>query len=203
LLWLLGVGLLAADLAFLVGHVGVKMSWWGEGWKWYLHVDGGYPELFQYLKAFWLAVGCVALAGRGQRWLIGWAVLFGMILIDDLAQVHERLGLLWGGEGRWLGLRRQDVGELLALGLIGGVAVIGPLLATWLGGPRVRGFARAMLAPLGLLIFSGVVVDFIHEHQWIAARPALHAGMVLLEDFGEHLALTWAVLAAAAWSIRR
>ena len=202
---LLASALLATDLVFLTGHFGVIAGLWDNGWRWYLHSDGGNPELFQYLKAFWLALITLgAAAVRGRRWMVGWTLLFLVVLADDKFMLHERVGarLVNRSDGRLFGMRMVDFGEMAAMAMLGAVSLGSALLATWLGGPAVRRFAWAMAGPLAMLVFCGGVVDLIHEHVWVHARPTLHTGFVLIEDFGEHLAMTWAVVAAVAWRLR-
>ena len=53
--------------------------------------DGGYGEMFQYIKETWIAMLFFLLAVRERRVLyLGFSMLFLFLFFDDWLQVHER-----------------------------------------------------------------------------------------------------------------
>ena len=128
-------------------------------------LERGFGETFQYLKEGWIALALILVAIRAANGLYaGWAVLFGFLLVDDLFAARERLGKLIGFEfefGRVLGLRPQDLGELIIIGLA--VLVLGiPIAVDYFRGDfRARSFWRSMVPLLVALAAFGVLFDAI------------------------------------------
>jgi hypothetical protein len=81
-----------------------------------LEKDGGYPEIYQYIKELWI-VGLllsILIKTRAVGYSI-WALLFLYLLLDDALQIHETFGVYIATELKLtpsLGLRATDFGEL-------------------------------------------------------------------------------------------
>jgi hypothetical protein len=182
LLWLL----LAADGLFIAVHV-----WAAEARPGHrllsIEADNGYPELFQYLKFFWLALLMALLAWRTRAFgCLSWSALFLYLLLDDLLRLHEDGGAALAEAWELpalLGLRPKDLGELAVTG--GAALVLLPAIAlAWRsGGPVLRNLLRRLAWLLALLVLVGVGLDLLasawHPTGW--ARLLLG----LLEDGGE------------------
>ena len=163
--------------------------------------DGGYPELFSYVKTLLVVVlaGRLAVSTR-QPIHAALAAVYGMILLDDAFTLHED-----GGEalvGAWglrpvAGLRAQDLGELVVWALLGTAAAI---LLAW-GIRRSHGVQLELGAlhvlPLAALVLFGVGADALYG---FAKDAFTGAGLLLdcVDDGGEMVAITAACALALA-----
>jgi hypothetical protein len=157
-----------------------------------LEADRGIAEAFQYVKQ-----GAVVLAmllcwwRRQSPTFFVWSGVFAILLIDDSFSMHERLGEWLGmtlGLPAWLGLRPQDLGELLF------AAVLGLAALAMIGAAIVR--EHAAISPsirlgllLGALVVCGVVIDAIHVIAYFG-RSSLAWMLAIAEDGGELLAMS-------------
>jgi hypothetical protein len=108
--------LLAADLAFIMLDVLVKIFGPVDTNLVFLETDRGYAEIFQYVKEYWVVILLGALLWRfRKRIYLVWVVLYTYFLVDDSFQIHEHGGRLIAGHlgsGKILALRTQDIGEI-------------------------------------------------------------------------------------------
>ena len=126
-----------------------------------------------------------------------WAAGLAYLGIDDALRIHESLGTFFAErlEIDEVGpLRGQDVGELIAYGLIMAIAVTALLVAE----RRDRGSFPSMLTSimvpaLGVFLFFAVVVDTIG-----GVLP--HVLQIAVEDGGELLVLSGIFLISVVWS---
>ncbi len=156
--------------------------------------DYGVAEWVSYLKllatALLLLRARQALPERARRTaLLGWAIVFGYLLLDDLLRLHEFFGeglvRLIDDPNRHLlrGLRTEDLGELTIQ-----VATAIPLLALLVVN-HVRGSAtsrrtdRTFAALLLLMTAFAVGVDLV-------AATFTDSSLPLLEDAGELIVLS-------------
>ena len=198
------VALVALDLALVVaGLVRLEVAGPSPTDPWLLETDNGVAEYAGYAQQAALVVLLLALA-RATRHLVwaAYAVLFLCALADDSLRLHENKGAwladrlaahLWFPSDGFLGLRANDLGELLVWGLLAAV----PVLAAVLLHRRSDGWNRraswGMAGLIALYVFFGAVLDQAHVlvlDSWL--------GDVLgtLEDGGELLALSAAVVYA-------
>lgn len=203
--------LLGTDILLIAVHLLNRHSPVFSRTDFSITADGGFAEVFQYVKELWIASMLVALAVRAWRSArsrascavyLAWAALFAYLLADDLFQVHERVGESMaaraGFEGM-IGLRAGDLGQLLvtafaAVVLLGGV---------FLGHRWADRTGRAMSASLFVLVLAlggfGVVADTIHA--LVSSLPVLDSVLGVLEDGGEMVIMSLAVrLAFGAWT---
>jgi hypothetical protein len=194
--------LVAVDLALVVASV-VRLATSGPSLTdpWLLETDGGWAEYAGYAQQAVLVVLLLALgwAGRHLVWA-AYAVLYLCALADDALRLHENEGAwladrlaahLWFPSDGFLGLRADDLGELLVWGLLAAVPVAAAAL---LHRRADRWNRRASLGMAGLVaayVFCGAVLDQVHVlflDSWI--------GDVLgtLEDGGELLVLSATVV---------
>lgn len=186
--------LLAADAAFLVLHLLHASLGLPEDGQYRVDRDGGYPEVFQYLKNFWAVVMLGVVAARERRpGYLPWALMFAYLLADDALQIHERAGRVmpWGLNAV-LGLEGVPRGLCeLALSASVGAVLLAPIALAYLrGDDRARGVHRNLFMALACIAFFGVAVDWVHT---AADRgSALYEAMAVLEDGGEMIAVSLA-----------
>ena len=84
--------------------------------------DGGYAEIFQYMKELAVVLMLSFFYWRRKAFIyLGWGILFLFLLLDDSLQIHENLGetasklinITYLG-----GIRGQDIGEMVTFSLI-------------------------------------------------------------------------------------
>lgn len=194
--------LVAADALFILVHVVHAWTPFLDDSKYALDADLGMAELYQYVKLLWL-LGCLGVAfcqtRRGA--FIAWAGFFALLLLDDVAQLHENGGRYFArslGLATAFGLRGVDYGELIAAAIIAaiGVAVV---LATLRNKDRAsRQLSLDMFALLCLLAIFAVALDAVHSFTY-ARAPALVDVLALAEDGGELVVVS--VITAYAFDI--
>ncbi len=200
--------LLIGDAFFVIIHLALVFTPLSAGNEFYLDVDGGYAEWFQYLKLLgtvWLLAALVK--GQRQPLYFVWLALFAFLLLDDALRLHETAGLWLAnvtGLPSLAGLRPRDVGELFFAGLV----ALG--LLTWLvlayqgsnghfGGTqcqRARQFSLVLILSLCLLGVVGVGLDMLE--QMVTGWPTLHELLIALEDGGELV-----VVSVMVWLVYR
>lgn len=196
--------LLCGDLAFIAIHAANELFRAVPNPLLDLSKDKGYPEVFQYLKFFWIVILLVLTAIKhGSLSMISWILVFAYFLVDDCLRLHEDLGrglaAHFGFQPRF-GLRSKDLGEF-CISSGAGVMLAVALVWAWRRGDRhFRSFSRDMLLLLGLLIFFGVGFDAAH----IILDFGWWAGFLLgaMEDGGEMVAVSlilWYAFRVAAY----
>jgi hypothetical protein len=180
--------LLCGDVAFMLLHVSNRLV--PRNPLLSLAVDGGYSEVFQYIKEYWTALLFFAMSWRAREVLFAaWALLFTYLLCDDALTIHESLGRVIAT--RWdlvpvLGIRAGDFGELMVS------AIAGALFLVLIGGLYVRSsemgksVSRDLSLLLAVLVFFGVVVDAVH----LALQEQRVHGLTVFEDSGEMVAMS-------------
>lgn len=129
---------------------------------WRIDTDGGYAEIFQYLK--YLAVAVLALSFfflRRHRSGVPLALFALLLLADDAAQLHERVGAALTSRAVWQGVHpvlQAGLGELVGFVLLA-CAFAWYLLTARRGGADERRMAHRVSWLVALLIFFGAVVD--------------------------------------------
>ncbi len=166
-------GLLAGDLLLLLAHFLLAYGVLLSSHDFFVDVDGGYGEWFQYFKYSGLMVLLVSLFKRPRQPLyLFWGVLFGYFLLDDALRWHEVVGL-------WLAqtadfptaftLRPQDLGELIFAGVSGFGFLTGLVFAYQHSDAAARRFSQKLLLALAGLAFFGVGVDVVQ----VMSQPAV------------------------------
>lgn len=193
------LALMTVDCALLVVHAVQRIVSERDerallaGTRLSLSTEHGVGEVFGYAKTA-LVVTLLLLAwrrsGRQGSVFAGWAVMFATILLDDSAQVHELSGrfLVRHSDGEVLGLDSQQLGELVAWGLL---SVLPLLLITMLHRASLtlaRQRSWVLAALVGTLIFFGAGLDTIHELLDDGSTRAWVIGSV--EDGGELLVMS-------------
>lgn len=164
-----------------------------------LLLDRGLGETIRYYK-----LGLILLALLGLTWsrrgvpYLGWMIVIGLILADDLFGVRERYAqrmAAWLDLPAAFGLRAQDFGELVFVGIYL-VALVIPVAAAYRFAPAAdRRFWWSMVALLSALFVFGLVFDmaYVMVRDW---RPILGT----LEEGGETIVISLILrLVFATW----
>lgn len=182
---------LCADLTFILIHCINKLGHFNYGLL-YISEDQSYPEMFQYLKFFWIALILFNIShARKSYYYISWTLVFVYFLLDDAFAIHEKIGHYLISNLDFIptvGPRLQDWGELsltIAFGFILG------LIITWayLRGDRTfKKVSQDLILLVIILSFFGVILDigiyFFHTNFIIRFIFGT------IEDSGEMLVTT-------------
>lgn len=191
--------LLSVDCAFIVIHVATRIERNLLDATLQLNydllsiaTDGGYPELYQYVKYFWVILLTLYLArvARAPHYA-AWTVLFAYFLCDDALSIHERVGAVIGKGLSFvppLNLRVQDVGELAVTVMVGGLLLPLLLWSYRSGSDEFKKIAQDLLLLVLAFVFFGVVVDV--AHQSIQLGWVVEFIMGIIEDGGEMVVLS-------------
>lgn len=185
--------LIFGDLVFIFLHLVDLETGWMRGVRMSLEADGGIPERYQYAKEFWMAGWMAVTFWRTRvRLYAAWSAVFGFLLLDDAAQVHERAG-------GWLartfelpamfGLRSKDMGELMVAAGIGVLIVVMVALTSWRRGEPSQRISRDVFSLICLLGLVGVVVDMLHVVTYLKGSRLANL-LLLVEDGGEMLVMS-------------
>lgn len=192
------------DVTLIVLHVLHAHSGFFTNPQFLITKDGGFGETFQYVKEGWLALMLLFLfVIAAEVVYAGWSLLFAYLLIDDLFQVHERLGWEISGYAGFLprfGLRGDDFGELIVTAFFASIlfGVIG--LACYRSDQDARTFSRSMLLLLVALAIFGVVFDMVHM---MMKGPFWEFGLGVVEDGGEMVVMSVIVrFVFQAWHVK-
>jgi len=169
--------------------------------RWLLETDGGVAEYAGYLQQAALVVLLLALcwAARSLVWA-AYAVLFLCALADDYLRLHETKGAwladrlaahLWFPSDGFLGLRANDLGELLVWGLLAAVPVLAAVVLHRRSDGWNRRASLGMAALIAVYVFFGAVLDQLHV---LVSDSWLGDVVGTLEDGGELLALSASVV---------
>lgn len=162
-------------------------------------VERGLGETFQYVKAGWmvLLLGAVAITRR-DRGYGAWSVVVFIILLDDVYILRERAGSTIGeltGLGSVLGLRVQDIGELVVAGVLG-IVVVALVVVAFHASRASRQLSRSMIPWLVLLAAFGIGVDMVHATT--PTDSVIREVVGTIEDGGEMIVLSFMLRLAFA-----
>ncbi|HSK94723.1 MAG TPA: hypothetical protein VLA76_11795, partial [Candidatus Angelobacter sp.] len=156
-------------------------------WNYAIDVERGFGETLQYVKLGWLVVILPLLAVRLRSGQFAcWAVIALVLLYDDMFSARERYGqvlaLAQGWEGAF-GIRGQDLGEFVFIGLYGVVVLACAALAYRYSRGGDRRFWWEMGVLLVALVGFGIVVDMIHV--LVIGQEPWDLLLATIEDGGE------------------
>lgn len=187
LLWML----LGADIVFIIIHLLHYYTSFAESELYTVTKDRGYPEIFQYVKEFWITVLLFTLLIRERQIVYGtWSLLFGYLLLDDSFQIHEKMGGKFADyvhHASFMKLAAQDFGELVA-SVVAGVIFFSLIGAAYcVASSETRRVCKQLALLLGAIIFFGVFVDAVHS---TLASSSWDVPLGTVEDGGEMLAMS-------------
>jgi hypothetical protein len=185
--------LLLGDLLLILAHVVHVWTPWLAPTVFSVERDGGFPELYQYLKLFFLACCLLVVALRTRGWVLAvWGVFFALLMVDDAFQLHERLGDVIGpalGIPAAFGLRTDDYGEIAYAVLLGLCAVAFVALTFRRGSPESRQVSADLLCLLCALGVFAIFFDTLHTMAYFR-MPSISPPLALLEDGGEMIVIS-------------
>ncbi|GAA5189105.1 hypothetical protein [Ferrimonas gelatinilytica] len=203
ILWLFLLLLVSADLAFFALNLLLKLNYLTNP-LFSIQKDGGYAEIYQYLKELWIILLLAILWLRvRQPVFIGWLLLWLYLLLDDSLQLHEQAGewlaqpVTWE---KWAGIGADAWGEFLYLSVVGAALVA---LLYWTHKRSASGSQRQVLPLWGLLVllvFCGGIGDMLHSAFYDV--PIWQVLFVLLEDGGEMVVVSLMVVALLALHLK-
>ncbi len=180
--------LLLADFAFMLAH-GIYTMDLVSNDVYSIDTDGGYAEMFQYIKEYWIVVLLFVLALRRKHIIyFAWSSLFMYLLLDDSLKIHESFGIYLADYFEFkpmFHLRTQDLGELCVS------IFFGSLLFTFIGvaylfsGSVAKRISKHLFILVISLAFFGVVVDMLH-----IIIPWGKSFFGFIEDGGEMLVMS-------------
>jgi hypothetical protein len=184
--------LLAVDLGFILLHSIEALAPFWTNPMFSIEKDGTFPEVYQYVKYFWIILLLFYNARNIRAWgYVAWAAAFTYFLCDDALRIHENVGIYFTQLGPFtppLHLRMEDLGEL-AISFFAGLLLFCLIAWAWQwGSEQFKKCSRDILFLILVLLFFGLGVDMLH----IMLRPGWQWGFVLgvLEDGGEMLTVS-------------
>jgi hypothetical protein len=163
------------------------------GDQWHIGHDGSYAEMLGYLKLAIIVAVLSSISRKRQRRLyFAFALIFTVVLLDDVLQLHEQLGR---GLADALGLQAltgrtgSGIGELVVW-TMAGLSLFTVVLAAFINSSQEdRANAVLLIGGITLLGLFVAVIDGVHP----VARHAFGDGDLLLmvvEEGGEQLTLS-------------
>lgn len=159
--------LLGVDLLFILFYAACSFGALPNSNMFSLGFDGGYPEIYQYIKLAWSALLLIrSFIVTVQFGFLVWAALFAYMLFDDSLRIHERAGmwittLLMGSAvatDTW-----RHVVEFGYAAFVGAL-LLGPLIPFYRSGtPEFKTITRGLALFLVALAFFGVAVDLLNS----------------------------------------
>jgi len=195
--------LLVIDLAFIIVEVTIEVAqeyWFAGAYRFSLNTDGGIPEIYGYAKVQLLIV-VLFIAWRETRdsALFAWICIFLFVQAEDAGQLHETIGVRLDdalGLPAVAGLDGHDLGELLWFALVGSVLLTVLVRGERRNGPGVSDLSFVLFVCAALLASFAVVLDPVA--LVVEAQLGLR-GLGVVEDGGELVAQSMALLAGLAW----
>ena len=192
--------LLLADVAVVVVHLMHAYTPAFRDEFYSITRDRGLAEIIRYYKLGLVILALLALAtSRRSISYASWAVVIGLVLWDDVIGTRERLAervAAWLDLPAVLGLRPQDLGELVVVGFYL-VAIAVPVFVAYCVSRPDRPFWWSMVTLLAAVFFLNVGVDIVH----VALRETAWAGLLgALEEGAATIAITFILrLTIDAW----
>lgn len=185
---------LLVDACFIGLHVVYVFTPWLVDPGFALDQDGGFGELFQYVKWALLVAVFVGLAYRQKQPAYGhWAGVFAYLLLDDSWRIHERMGAFLSGRlalPAAFFLRGQDFGELLVTAVVALLILTSLTLTYQASDHTAKSLSQTLI--FWFVGFAVLVVGADMLQEMVASRHEL-AGVffTVLEDGGENVFISF------------
>ena len=191
--------LVAMDIIFVLGHaiviylIFIRVEFdWSISNMFMVDYDGGYPEIFQYIKYISIIIAIIYILYQKKEYnYLSWLLLFTLLLFDDALSFHEQFGGFVAERFNYkpmFGLRAQDLGELTYIALFGPLVLLALVLGYRNGNGKYKKTNLDLVLLFSLFLFFGIVIDMLHV--LFGDNRYTKLIMVLLEDGGEMLALS-------------
>ena len=192
------IGLILIDLVIIA--LNFYNAWVpDEQWTEFLALasDDSIGEYFQYLKWFFISAAFIYIAiHRSSYSFLAWFLLFLYLLFDDSLSLHENIGGQLMNSYQFdtpMGLRMQDLGELLVSAIAGSILLLVFIVAYIKGSEFFKITTFNMLYLFIALVFFGVFFDVIAVMIY-GGNPTLAFLFDVIEDGGEMFVasfMTW------------
>ena len=178
------------DFAFIVLHSIEALTSSIDNSLYSLYEDAGYSEIYQYIKWFWiiLLLFFLILTDRSINYS-AWILVFTYILCDDAFEIHETLGRHVAEHLTFLhplGLRIQDIGELIVFGSAGFILLFFIVFSYIRGTEKFKRISKDILLLLFVSAFTSIFLDIAHSSIHIGRITTGILGVA--EDGGEMFA---------------
>lgn len=183
---------LATDLVFIAIHLIHLSTNLASSYLYSIESERSYADIYQYIKEYWIVIGLgFVVLSRYSTLYLGWFLLFFYVLLDDIVQIHEHLGLIISKFLNFLpsfNLRPEDFGELIVSACFGLFFLIFIGTAYRFGDRLSREISRSFIRMLLVLALFGILFDMIHA----ATRSSILQPILgLLEDGGEQVVMSF------------
>lgn len=161
--------LLAIDFGFIFLHIYNSVLIPDEQFNdlFSLVQDSSLSEYFQYLKWLIIAILFIVISiKQSSLTYIAWTLLFLYLLFDDSLELHEKYGadfIQYINSTPPMGLRKQDVGELIVTAIAGGLLFTILAWAYLKGSEIFKNVTKEMLILIAILALFGVVIDMLGQ----------------------------------------
>jgi hypothetical protein len=181
--------LVIADAAFIALHVIKAVTPWLPNPAFSLETDGGYAEVYEYVKLVWTVVLLVYVCRvrRSISYAV-WGLFFMYLLCDDTLQLREAIGsriaehLSFKPPLHW---RLLDFGKMVVSAMAGSVLFTLIACIHQLGSHAFKKMTQDLLLLTLGLVFFGVVVDLMHAA--IHPGKTVEIALSLIEEGGESI----------------
>ncbi len=195
ILILLDIFFIAAYAIFLyLIFIRVQFDWLIAD-KFHVDLDGGYPEIFQYLKYLIIVFIIIYIMFKKKATsYLSWFFVFVLLLLDDMLQFHEMFGK-WISEklnySPMFGFGIQDLGELTYITVFGSIVLIFLFIEYRSGSKKYKKRCIDLGLLFALFLFFGIAIDMLN--QFVSYNRYIDLFMTLLEDGGEMITLSFIV----------
>lgn len=188
----------AATLGATVANAREVPAFLGVAWD--VNTDAGVLEVVagaQVVVAAALLLRC-RFDGRRPPVLVVWACVLLLVVVDDLAQLHERgsVALVAAGLPGVAGLPPREAGELATWGALALPAVVALVLAHRVSAVPARRAGLHVAAALALIACFSVVFDLGREAVEHLLPPAVPRMLGAVEATGETIGASVLLLVA-------
>lgn len=188
--------LLATDIFYMILHVSSYLIAWFPKGPFWMMMDGSYPESFQYIKEFWIAMLLIYLAIIGKlRALFFWAIIFLWLMLDDALQIHEKAGGAAAAKliAKFFVVSKEDLyhyGQFAYSATAGLFILMAGAIIYYYSNTELRKIFRNIFALLLLITFFGVFIDFVSYLIAPVKTVLMVHIMNFFEEAGEHIAMS-------------
>lgn len=204
-LWMWAVAFVSIDALLLLGNVVHLMrndpdepSTLFSAVEWNGDLDGSYIEIVGHAQLFAGAVMLLFVSVIRRSASYGaWAATLVVLIADDIFQIHERYGASLVARfdlPALIGLRPQDLGELIVWAVLGLVLGLFLVITYILAAPADRRHSRILFGCVCVLAVFAVVIDLLHIIVEPHVPHVVALGLTLTETGGELMVMTLIVL---------
>ncbi len=182
--------LFCSDFAFIALHV--INSLWVHNPMLSIDFDWGYAEFYGYIKLFWICLLLIYIQSKYScKQYLAWVLVFSYFLLDDSLRLHEIAGNAIAENLSFhshLSVIPGDFGQLAFFAFMGLVLLLPLAWAYKSGSTAFRKVSQDIILLIFILVFCGVIVDFIHSIKNFSREIRYILGII--EDGGEMVTIS-------------